>query len=102
MEEEEKKKLKMLQRCCPQLLKSMNPESLIPVLYSKELLNSDELERLDKPEKTTKDKNTYIVLAIPRKGSGAFDRFIEALRETSGENRAHDELIRLLLNQESK
>ena len=102
MDEEEGKKLKMLRKCCPQLVKFMNPDSLCPVLFSKELLNSDELERLSKFEKTTRDKILFIVLTIPTKGTGAFSRFIDSLRETSEENPAHNELIRLLLNQETE
>ena len=99
---DEEKKLKMLQNCFPQLLKSMNPDSLYPVLFSKSLLNSEEVERLSKFEKTTKEKNSLIVLALRYKGTGAFSGFIEALRETSEENPAHNELIRLLLNQETE
>ena len=101
-EEEEKKKLKILKKCSPHLMKSMNPDSILPALYSRDLLNSDEMERLSQASKTTRDKNLFIVLAVPTKGSGAFDRFVESLKETSEENPAHNELVRLLLNQESQ
>jgi len=102
MDEEGKKKLRMLKKCTPYLMKTMNPDSMLPALFSKDLLNSDEMERLNQPHQTTRDKNLFIILAVPKKGSGAFDLFVESLKETSEENPAHNELIRLLLNQESE
>ena len=80
-----------------ELGRDMNPDDMKAVLYAKGVLTTDEMDRLELPTMTTKDKNIFILLKIPSKGLDAFGIFIDALQATSKENPAHQELIDLLL-----
>lgn len=73
------------------LIRDMNPTALKDPLYNRKLLTLDEYEMLDsKP--TTRSKNTFITMLLPRKGASAFRDFISCLRETGDENSAHIDL----------
>ena len=52
----------------------------------------DELERIDLPTMTTRDKNLFLLKVLPTKGSRAFALLLRCLEETSRENPAHLEL----------
>lgn len=93
---DEEKKRRALKKCTVELCRDMNPEDLKRALFAKNLLTSNELERLSLPIMTTKEKNLFILMKIPSKGPGAFDSFVEALQATSEENPSHDELVHLL------
>ena len=75
-----------------ELVRDMDPNSLKHVMYARNLLNSDELERIDLPLMTTKDKNLFILKVLPTKGSQAFGLFLGCLEETGRENPVHLEL----------
>ena len=81
-----------LRRATVELVDNMDPNSLKHSMFAKNLLNMDELERLDLPIMTTRDKNLFIIKVLPTKGSKAFALFLQCLQETSGENPAHLEL----------
>lgn len=87
---------KSLQRATVHLVKNMNPNSLKTVMFACNLLNQDELERIDLPDKTTRDKNLFIIKTLPTKGSRAFGLFLNCLQQTSAENPVHLELKQLL------
>ena len=84
-----------LQKAHVDLIKGMNPTALKDLLYTRKLLTTEEYEKLDL-QPTNADKNRYIILLLPRKGSGAFRNFVACLQETSGENYAHTELVDML------
>lgn len=75
-----------------ELVNNMDPNSLKHTMFSKNLLNFDELERIDLPNMTTKDKNLFILRVLPTKGSQAFALFLSCLEETGRDNPAHLEL----------
>ena len=75
-----------------ELVNNMDPNTLKHVMFSRNLLNMDELERIDLPTMTTRDKNLFILKTLPTKGSRAFALFLRCLEETSRENPAHLEL----------
>ena len=80
-----------LQSAHSDLIRDMNPTALKEPLYTRKLLTTDEYEMLDiKP--TTRGKNTFIAMLLPRKGASAFRDFITCLRETGDENGAHIDL----------
>ena len=87
---------KSLREATVQLVDNMDPNSLKHVMYARKLLNGDELERIDLPNMTTKDKNLFIIKTLPTKGSRAFGLFLGCLEETGRENPAHLELKQLL------
>ena len=74
----------------------MDPNALKVVMFSRNLLNADEMERIDLPTMTTRDKNLFILKVLPTKGSKAFGLFLGCLKETSRDNPAHLELIQKL------
>ena len=86
-------KSRLLQKHTVDLVKSMNPDLLRPVLFQKHLLTRDESEQLALPGKTTQDKNMFILQQIPTKGTKAFDLFLESLQETADEHPPHAELL---------
>ena len=88
----DEKKKRALQRLHVKLVSDMNPEEMKDRLYEKTLLTRDEYERIGLPNKTTKDKNIFILQLIPTKGKDAFDLFVDCLQATSAENPAHREL----------
>ena len=92
-----RKEMAGLKRCTVELGRDMNPDDMKAVLYAKGVLTTDEMDRLELPTMTTKDKNIFILLKIPSKGLDAFGIFIDALQATSKENPVHQELIDLLL-----
>ena len=75
-----------------ELVNSMDPNTLKHVMFARNLLNADELERIDLPIMTIRDKNLFILKVLPTKGSQAFGLFLGCLEETSRENPAHLEL----------
>lgn len=75
-----------------ELVSNMDPNTLKHSMFAKNLLNLDELERIDLPTMTTRDKNLFILKVLPTKGSQAFAIFLTCLEETSRENPAHLEL----------
>lgn len=93
------RKRRALQRLTVELCRDMNPEDMKRALFAKQLLTMDELERIDLPTHTTRDKNMFILQRIPTKGAKAFDIFINCLQETSRENPPHNDLIRDLLKE---
>lgn len=93
---ENKRKCDALKKCAVELSSKMNPEDMKMALYSRKMLTQSEMEELGIPQ-STKNKNLFILLKIPRKGLDAFDHFMDALQETSAENPAHKELVDLLL-----
>ena len=97
--EDEKKKLRAIKKCFVELNKDMNPEDMMPELYSRKLLTKNEMERLGLPLMTRSEKNTFILIRLQSKGKGAFDYFVDALQATSEENPAHSELVDLLLKE---
>ena len=87
---------KSLQAATVELVNNMDPNTMKCVMFSKELLNLDELERIDLPSMTTRDKNLFILKVLFTKGSRAFALFLRCLEETSRENPAHLELKKKL------
>lgn len=94
----EERKKQALRLCHVDLIKNMNPDDMKHALFARKLLTPDELERLSLPQ-TTKDKNTFILQQIPRKGRDAFDLFVDCLQDTVGENPAHQELYISLIRE---
>ena len=95
----EEDKLRALRKCTVELCSKMNPDAMKVALYAKQMLTSDDVDRLGLPIMTKKDKIMFILTKIPSKGLRAFDYFIEALESTSDENPAHNELVDQLLNE---
>ena len=93
----EEKKKRALRVCHVDLINKMNPEDMKHPLYERKLLTPDEFERLNLPHQTTRDKNTFILLQIPKKGRDAFDLFVDCLQETAGDNPPHQELYTTLI-----
>jgi hypothetical protein len=75
-----------------ELVNNMDPNSMKQIMFSRNLLNMDELERIDLPTMTTRDKNLFIIRVLPTKGSRAFPLFLRCLEDTSRENPAHLEI----------
>ena len=92
-------KRRALQRMTVELCQHMNPDDMKRVLFSKQMLTPDELERVDLPTHTTRDKNMFILQRIPTKGMRAFDLFIDSLQETSASNPVHGDLVQQLLRE---
>ena len=77
-----------------ELVNNMDPNSLKHTMFSKNLLNLDELERIDWPTMTTNDKNLFILGVLLTKGSQAFALFLSCLEveEMGRDNPTHLEL----------
>jgi len=86
-------KLRVLRRFTVDLCKNMNPDDLKVAMFAKNLLTADDLERNSLPNKTTRDKNMFILMKLPSTGRDGFDLFMECLKETGEENPAHLELL---------
>ena len=98
---EDRRKLKVIRKCFVELCRGMNPEDLKGALFARNMLTSNEMDRLALPIMTPKEKNTFILMKLESKGSGAFDSFVDALEATSQENPAHSELVALLVREEN-
>ena len=72
--------------------RSLQVDAVYPHLNEQGLLSDHEKEILLNPYHTRQYKTDRILQWIPRKGSGALDRFIECLRRSSREARGHGEL----------
>ena len=57
---------------------------LAPVLYSKELLNATDLEKLGLPSMIDSDKLTYLLTKLVHLDREGFDKFMNCLKDTSG------------------
>ena len=62
-----------------ELVNNMDPNSLKHTMFLKNLLNLDELERINLPTMTTNDKNLFILRFLLTKGSQAFALFLGCL-----------------------
>lgn len=96
---EDRRKLKVIRKCFVELCRGMNPEDLKGALFAKNMLTSNEMDRLALPIMTPREKNTFILMKLESKGSGAFDSFVDALQATSEENPSHSELVTLLVRE---
>ena len=86
-------KMRVLKKFTVELTRDMNPDHMKLSLFAKQLLTTDEMERINLPTMTTRDKNMFILMKLPSKGRQAFDLFMDCLKETSEENRSHSELV---------
>lgn len=93
------KKRRVLQKFTVELTRDMNPEDMKRVLFAKQMLTQDELDRLSLPIMTRRDKNLFILQKIPSKGSRAFDFFIDCLQTTADENPVHQDLVETMMRE---
>ncbi len=95
----EPRKRRALERLTVELCRDMNPDDMKRSLFAKQLLTPDEVEQIDLPIRTRRDKNMFILLKIPTKGMRAFDIFVDCLKDTSLENPVHEDLVHQLLQE---
>ena len=82
-----------------ELTRDMNPDDMKRALFAKQMLSPDELERIDLPSMTRRDKNLFILQKIPAKGSKAFDFFVDCLQSTASENPVHSDLVEMIFSE---
>ncbi|XP_078589191.1 uncharacterized protein LOC144869625 [Branchiostoma floridae x Branchiostoma japonicum] len=75
------------------LLENIESPHLVHYLYEKEVLSLDDIERIE-AKTTTKDKNFKLLTMLPRRGEGAYEHFVGALKDQKV--KVYDELVELL------
>ncbi|XP_065888385.1 death domain-containing ATP nucleosidase-like isoform X3 [Dysidea avara] len=82
---------KALHQCSVELHSKLNPDSIVPYLQRDNLLTDNEENILTDSSKYRKDKINSIISMLPTKGSGWWEKFIKALRNTTT-GTAHNEV----------
>ena len=76
------------------IVQVLDPLALRDRLYSNDLVTREEFQRLSHLH--TKEEMTRMLLVdiLPRKGKTAYDRFLDALQKTKGQEHVVEEILR--------
>ena len=87
----------VLQHCSQDIMSYININEVKMPMYSKGWLTLEELNHLNNISTTEQEKKEQFYLkALANKGSGAFNDFIEILRERPGNYVPHNDLVEIL------
>ena len=86
---------RVLNECYLELTTCIDLETLLPHLKREQLVTTGESETLTNSNKTTTEKNQYLLSILPSKGESTFERFIKCL-EGADEHLGHLPLATLL------
>ena len=90
-----------LRKCSAVLCNSLDVRSIALLLYHKNLLTNEELKRLDYTFASNVEKVRFLINALPTKGTGWFDRFIDCLKITT-KGTGHGKILQELLYAKGK
>ena len=77
--------MKLLNEFAPELVDSMDALALLPYLMRYGLANRHDQEVISNSNKTSLQRNMYIIHRAPFKDSNAFERFVKCLEEVGNE-----------------
>ncbi len=95
----------MLSRCCSDIERLVNLDTVTPILYQNGVLNTEDITSLVNTRTVSGGTRSYQVLRfvtiLDSKGKKGFEGVVKALKEDK-EHMGHEELADILLHKNSK